>query len=53
MTDKEQYKIKRAMAIKQYRFLLKMIAEAKEKGHYGLATKWMIEGASLKEKYNL
>jgi len=51
--ETQEYKIKRAIAIKQYRFLLKLIQEAMEKGHYSLVAEWRAECAILKHDFNL
>jgi len=45
--------IKRAIAVKQYRFLLKMIELAEEKKQWRLAIEWKREAEVLKEGWNL
>jgi capsule polysaccharide modification protein KpsS len=45
--------IKRAIAVKQYRFLLKMVELAEEKKQWRLAIEWKREAEVLKEGWNL
>ena len=45
--------VRRAIAIKQYRFLLKLAREAEEKRFYAVALEYRNEAASIKLAHNL
>lgn len=45
--------VKRSIAIKQYRFLLRLEKMAREKGLYSAAAEYRFEAKNLKERYAL
>lgn len=53
MTERETYAVKRSIAIKQYRFLIKMEKLACARRLYNLAAKYRIERLQLKAAWNL
>jgi hypothetical protein len=53
MENRQEYMIKRAIAVRQYRFLLKCIRTAQSKRFYALAAQYRIEAEQLRRTYNL